>query len=67
MVCQLIAQGSFYWVSSAVAAPTVSGWWNNYVQYLFPYMQTTAMYVAAAALVHVAATSFARTGATAPR
>ena len=56
-VCQLIAQGSFYWVSASVSAPSVAGWWQNYTQWLLPYMQTAAMYVGGAAVVHVAATS----------
>ena len=60
VVCQLLAQGSFYWVSASVPSPTVAGGWQNYVQYLFPYMQTAAMYVGGAAVVHVAATSLAR-------
>ena len=55
--CQLIAQGSFYWVSASVADPTIAGWWQNYAQWLLPYMQTAAMYVGGAAVVHVAATS----------
>ncbi|WP_133478979.1 hypothetical protein [Cognatilysobacter segetis] len=66
-VCQLIAQGSFYWVSASVSAPSVAGWWQNYTQWLLPYMQTAAMYVAGAALVHVAATSLARGRALAAR
>lgn len=66
-VCQLIAQGSFYWISASVASPTLAGWWQNYVQYLFPYMLTTAGYVGGAALVHVAATSLARGRAVAAR
>ncbi|MGY4515301.1 hypothetical protein [Lysobacter sp. HA18] len=60
IVCQLIAQGSFYWVSASVSSPSFAGWWQNYVQYLFPYMQTAAMYVAGAAVVHVVATSLSR-------
>ncbi|WP_462115248.1 hypothetical protein [Lysobacter xanthus] len=69
VVCQLISQGSFYWVSNSVQSPTVAGWWQNYVQWLFPYMRTAAMYVAGAALVHMAATSLmrGRSGATATR
>ncbi|GAB1597093.1 hypothetical protein [Lysobacter claricitrinus] len=59
-VCQLIAQGSFYWVSASVTSPSLAGWWQNYVQYLFPYMQTAAMYVGGAAVVHVVATSLSR-------
>lgn len=59
-VCQLIAQGSFYWISASVASPTLAGWWQNYIQYLGPYMLTAAGYVAGAAVVHVAVTSLAR-------
>jgi hypothetical protein len=66
-VCQLIAQGSFYWVSAAVASPSLAGWFQNYVQYLFPYMLTAAEYVAGAGLVHVAATSLVRSRAVAAR
>lgn len=67
VVCQLIAQGSFYWISASVAAPTIAGWWQNYVQYLFPYMQTAAMYVGGAALVHAAAGTLSRGRAVAAR
>lgn len=67
VVCQLIAQGSFYWVSSSVAHPTVAGWFQNYAQWLLPYMQTAAVYVAGGALVHVAATSASRGRALAAR
>lgn len=59
-ICQLIAQGSFYWVSASVSSPSLAGWWQNYVQWLFPYMLTAAGYVAGAAVVHVAVTSLAR-------
>jgi len=53
IVCQLIAQGSFYWISESVANPTVAGWWKNYSDWLLPYMRVTAMYVGAAAMAHV--------------
>ena len=59
-VCQLISQGSFYWVSASVPSPSFAGWWQNYVQWLFPYMQTAAMYVGGIALVHAVATSLSR-------
>ncbi|HZX80755.1 MAG TPA: hypothetical protein VFE72_07385 [Lysobacter sp.] len=57
-VCQLIAQGSFYWI--AVPSPTVAGWWQNYLQYLPGYTWTAAMYVAGAAVVYAVATSLSR-------
>ncbi|WP_101925192.1 MULTISPECIES: hypothetical protein [Luteimonas] len=53
VVCHLIAQGSFYWISSSVAEPTIAGWWKNYSDWLLPYGRVTALYVGAAAMVHV--------------
>ena len=52
MVCQLLSQGSFYWLSASVADKTVAGWAANYVQWLLPYMQTAATYVGIAVVVH---------------
>lgn len=60
VVCHLIAQGSFYWISSAVAEPTVAGWWQNYSDWLLPYMATAAKYTGVAAALHVVATQLAR-------
>ncbi|WP_370451337.1 hypothetical protein [Lysobacter sp. N42] len=61
-LCQLIAQGSFYWISGVVAEPSLAGWWDNYVTWLLPYMATTAKYVAVAAGLHAVATQLARGG-----
>ncbi|HRN61656.1 MAG TPA: hypothetical protein PK743_08880 [Luteimonas sp.] len=55
-VCHLFAQGGFYWASSVVAEPTFAGWWKNYSDWLPIYLRVTAMYVAIAAIAHVAAT-----------
>lgn len=52
MVCQLLSQGSFYWLSASVAEKTVAGWAANYLQWLLPYMQTAATYVGIAVVVH---------------
>ena len=60
VVCQLISQGSFYWISNVVAEPTLAGWWQNYVTYLVPYMATSAKYVAIAAGLYVVAIHAAR-------
>lgn len=59
-VCQLISQGSFYWVSGVVAERSVAGWWDNYLTWLVPYMATTAKYVGIAAGVHVVVDTLAR-------
>lgn len=56
VVCQLISQGSFYWVSSAVAEPTLAGWWKNYSDWLLPYMLTAAQYTGVATALHAVAT-----------
>lgn len=52
--CHLFAQGGFYWFANAVAEPTLAGWWKNYGDWLAPYLRVAAMYVAVAALAHVA-------------
>lgn len=54
-LCQLIAQGSFYWISASVAEPTVAGWFKNYSDWLGPYLRSAALYVAAAAAIQMAA------------
>lgn len=53
-LCHLLAQGSFYWLSSSVAEPTFAGWWKNYSDWFLPYLQSTAMFVAVAAIAQVA-------------
>lgn len=62
-VCHLIAQGSFYWLGGSVAAPDLAGWWKNYSDWLPLYLGTSALYVAVAAIAHVA---LVRGGAAAP-
>lgn len=54
VVCHLLAQGSFYWISASVAEPTVAGWWKNYSDWLLPYMGSAALYVGLALLGHYA-------------
>ncbi|WP_408950795.1 hypothetical protein [Lysobacter sp. Hz 25] len=62
-VCQLLSQGSFYWLSASVAEKTVAGWAANYFQWLLPYLQTTATYVGIAAVVQAIAASAAKSKA----
>ncbi|KRG71239.1 hypothetical protein [Pseudoxanthomonas dokdonensis] len=60
-VCQLLSQGSFYWISDVVSQPTVAGWFKNYTDWLLPqpsvgssgYLMVTAIYVGLALLAHV--------------
>ena len=63
--CHLFAQGGFYWTSSMVAEPTIAGWWKNYTDWLLPYMRAAALYVGAAAMLHVLLTRLLPTPATA--
>ncbi|MGV8931886.1 MAG: hypothetical protein ACOH1R_07220 [Luteimonas sp.] len=55
VLCHLLAQGSFYWISSAVAEPTFAGWAKNYTDWLPLYLRSTAMFVAVAAIAQVVA------------
>lgn len=59
-LCQLLSQGSFYWLSDSVANKSFSGWFNNYSTWLWPYLQTTALYIAAAAAIAAAFGAFHR-------
>jgi hypothetical protein len=60
VVCQLLSQGSFYWISDSVANPTLAGWWANYSEWLLPFMRTTAIYVGLAVIVHAGVQQAAR-------
>jgi len=52
-VCHLLAQGSFYWLSSSVSEPNVAGWWKNYSDWFLPYLRVSAIYVGLAVIAHV--------------
>lgn len=53
-LCHFFAQGGFYWLSSSVAEPTFAGWAKNYADWFLPYLRSTGIYVAFAAVVHIA-------------
>jgi len=53
VVCHLLSQGSFYWLSDSVATPSAAGWWKNYSDWFVPFLRTTAIYVGLALIVHV--------------
>jgi hypothetical protein len=59
-LCHLLAQGSFYWISSSVAEPTLAGWWKNYSDWFPLYLGSTAMFVAVAAIAQVASEQVAK-------
>lgn len=60
VLCHLLSQGSFYWISDSVADPTFAGWWKNYSDWFVPYLRTTAIYVGLAVIVHAGVTQAAR-------
>ena len=60
VLCHLLSQGSFYWISDSVADPTFAGWWKNYSDWFLPYLRTTAIYAGLAVIVHVGVTQAAR-------
>jgi len=55
VACQFVAQGTFYWYSGVVPAPTVAGWWQNFLDWLPGYMGTAAVYTAIATALQLAA------------
>ncbi len=62
-LCQLLSQGSFYWLSDSVQNKSLAGWAGNYAEWLLPYLRTTATYVGIAALVQAIAAGASKTGA----
>lgn len=54
VACHLLAQGGFYWFSSAVAEPTLAGWAKNYGDWLMPYAQVAFAWVGVMAAFHLA-------------
>lgn len=65
--CHLLAQGSFYWMSASVAEPTAAGWWQNYTDWLLPYLRIATLYVGAAAAAHVVAVKSGALASPAPQ
>ena len=53
VVCHLLSQGSFYWLSPVVSEPTIAGWWKNFSDWYLPYLRVAAIYVGLAVIVHV--------------
>lgn len=52
--CYLLSNGSFYWLSPSVAAPTFAGWLANLGHWYLPYLKTSFLYVGIGALLHAA-------------
>ncbi|HET6433359.1 hypothetical protein [Dyella sp.] len=65
-VCYLLSNGSFYWLASSVPMPrTLDAWFANLGDWYLPFLQTTALYVAIGAVLHVIVVLLARTAPTA--
>lgn len=64
-VCHLLSQGSFYWISDMVTAPTFAGWWKNYSDWFPSYLRVAAIYVGLTVIVHVGVQQLARLRASA--
>jgi hypothetical protein len=64
-VCYVLSNGSYYWLSdswlTAGSTRSFGGWLENLSDWYVPYLRTSSMYVAIAALLHVGATLTART------
>jgi hypothetical protein len=59
--CYVISNGSFYWLSSHIPEPKSFGAWaGNLGNWYLPFLQTTAVYVALGAVLHVLAVQLAR-------
>jgi len=56
-VCYVISNGSYYWLSDTWMAGgktrSFDGWIENLADWYLPYLRTSAMYVAIAAVLHV--------------
>jgi len=59
--CYVISNGSFYWLSAHVPSPkTFAAWYENLGDWYLPFLQTTAVYVALGAVLHVMTVQLAR-------
>ena len=53
-VCYLVSNGSFYWLSPSVPSPrSFSAWFENLGDWYLPFLETTAVWVALGAVMHV--------------
>jgi hypothetical protein len=60
--CYLVSNGSFYWLSNSVPLPrSFAAWFANLGDWYLPFLQTTALYVAVGAVLHVLAVQLTRT------
>lgn len=54
--CYVLTQGSFYWLGSRIAQPSVNGWWANFASWYGPFLLVTGTYIGLVAVAHLAVT-----------
>ena len=54
--CYVLTQGSFYWLGSRIAQPSVSGWWANFASWYGPFLLVTGTYIGLVSVAHLAVT-----------
>lgn len=60
-LCFLVSHSAFYWLGDRVAGPTLGEWWSVFTEWYAYFLAVPGLYVAVAALVHVALTHRPRT------
>ncbi len=64
-LCYLISNGSFYWLAPTVPMPrSFTGWVANLGDWYVPFLETTVLYVAIGAVLHVLVVLIARSAKT---
>jgi hypothetical protein len=60
-LCCLVSHSAFYWLGDRVARPSLAQWWSVFTEWYAYFLAVPGLYVALAALVHVALTHRPRT------
>ncbi len=61
VVCYLVSNGSFYWLSASVPAPrSMGGWIKNLGDWFLPYLRSQGAYFGAAVAVHAVVAAFVK-------
>ena len=64
--CYAISNASFFWLADGTWVKSMDGWFKNFGDWYWAFMYTSAMYVAVAAVLHVAVALLAPKPAAAP-
>jgi len=61
IVCYLVSNGSFYWLSASVPAPrSMGGWMKNLGDWFLPYLRSQGAYFGVAVAVHAVVAAFVK-------